>query len=92
MRLEELEIYQLAMEMGESVWMIVSGWDFFAKDRILPKVDEGDCLAVMGAGAYGFSMSSNYNSRCRAQEVMIDGNKIYVIRKRETYKDLISNE
>ncbi len=66
--------------------------DFFAKDRRMPKVKEGDYLAIMGAGAYGFSMSSNYNSRCKAEEVMVVGDKVFVIRKRETQEDLIRNE
>jgi diaminopimelate decarboxylase len=49
-------------------------------------------LAVLGCGAYGFSMSSNYNSRLRVAEVMVVKNKAYLIRKRETYRDLIRNE
>ena len=66
--------------------------DFFAKDRLLPRVKEGDCLAIMGAGAYGFSMSSNYNSRTRAEEVMVAKDKVFAIRKRENYDDLMRNE
>ena len=71
---------------------ICESGDFFAKERRLPKVKEGDYLAVMGAGAYGFSMSSNYNSRRRAEEVLVDKDKVYIIRKRETFDDLIRNE
>ena len=52
----------------------------------------GDLLAVMGAGAYGYTMSSNYNSRPRASEVMVDGKKFFVAKKRETYKDLTKGE
>ena len=66
--------------------------DFFAKDRRLPQPKQGDYLAIMGAGAYGFSMSSNYNSRLRAAEVMVVKNKAYLIRRRETYQYLIKNE
>jgi len=66
--------------------------DFFAKDRMLPKVKEGDYLAIMGAGAYGFSMSSNYNSRRRAEEVLVIRDRVFVIRKRETSADLTRNE
>jgi diaminopimelate decarboxylase len=66
--------------------------DFFAKDRRLPALSAGDYLAVMSAGAYGFSMSSNYNSRRRAAEVMVKGNKSFVIRKRETLPDLIRGD
>ncbi len=66
--------------------------DFFAKGRVLPMLKQGDYLAIMGAGAYGFSMSSNYNSRLRPAEVMIMKNRAFLIRKRETYRDLIRNE
>jgi diaminopimelate decarboxylase len=71
---------------------ICESGDFLAKNRLMPVVKEGDYLAVMSAGAYGFSMSSNYNSRRRNAEVMVKGNKVYLIRKRETYEDLIRNE
>jgi diaminopimelate decarboxylase len=66
--------------------------DFFAKNRDLAQANEGEYLAVMGAGAYGFSMSSNYNSRLRAAEVMVKNDKAYLVRKREAYEDLIMNE
>jgi len=66
--------------------------DFFAKDRALPPVKRGDIISIFTAGAYGFSMSSNYNARGRAAEVLVDGKKFSVIRKRETYEDLISLE
>jgi diaminopimelate decarboxylase len=62
--------------------------DFFARDRNLPKVQEGDLLAVLDTGAYGMTLSSNYNSRCRAAEVLVDGKKTRVIRRRETMEDL----
>ena len=71
---------------------ICEGADFFAKDRALPSVERGDLLSVFTAGAYGFSMSSNYNARGRAAEVFVDGNIFSVIRKRETYEDLITLE
>lgn len=79
-------------EKADVVGPICESGDFFAKDRVLPKVEEGDYLAVMGSGAYGFSMSSNYNSRRRAQEVMVNKDKVFVIRKREEYRDLTRNE
>ncbi len=66
--------------------------DFFGKDRVLNPVEEGDFIAVFSAGAYGFSMSSNYNSRPRAAEALVDKDKFYIIRKRETYEDLIDKE
>ena len=71
---------------------ICESTDFLAKGRRFPKVKEDDYLIVLGAGAYGFSMSSNYNSRPRAAEVLVRGNKSYLIRKRETYYDLVSKE
>ena len=66
--------------------------DFFAKDRTLPPVKRGDLLSIFTAGAYGFSMSSNYNARPRAAEVLVDGSKFTLIRKRETYEDLTAME
>ncbi len=71
---------------------ICESGDFFAKDRNLPELKAGDYLAVMCAGAYGFSMASNYNSRCRAAEVLVTGIREKLIRKRETREDLIKNE
>lgn len=65
--------------------------DFLGKQRALA-LQTGDVLAVMGAGAYGFVMSSNYNSRGRAAEVIVDGDKAYVIRQRETIESLWQNE
>jgi diaminopimelate decarboxylase len=79
-------------EKVDVVGPICESADFFAKDRLLPRVREGDFLAIMGAGAYGSSMSSNYNSRCRAQEVLVARNNVFVIRKRENHEDLIRGE
>ena len=79
-------------EIVDVVGPICEGADFFAKDRALPPVKRGDLLSIFTAGAYGFTMSSNYNSRGRAAEVLVDGDKFKVIRKRETYKDLIALE
>jgi len=66
--------------------------DFLGKDRWLTLPKSGEFLAVMSAGAYGFSMASNYNSRPRAAEVMVQGKKFQVIRKRETYAQMVSLE
>jgi diaminopimelate decarboxylase len=66
--------------------------DFLAKDRWLPPVKRGDLLAVFSAGAYGAVMSSQYNSRPRAAEVLVDGDSTRLIRRRETYDDLVSAE
>lgn len=65
--------------------------DFLGKDRAL-NVQEGDLLAVRSAGAYGFVMSSNYNTRCRAAEIIVDGAQWHVVRRRETLEDLLSLE
>jgi diaminopimelate decarboxylase len=66
--------------------------DFLAKDRSLPEVKPGDLLAVMSAGAYGFVMASNYNSRPRVPEVLVKDNEVHVIRARESYDDLVRGE
>ena len=66
--------------------------DFLAKDRSLPEVKPGDLLAVMSAGAYGFVMASNYNSRPRVPEVLVRDGEVHVIRERETYEDLVRGE
>jgi len=65
--------------------------DFLGKDRTL-NLQAGDLLAVMSSGAYGFTMASNYNTRPRAAEVLVDGDQAYEIRPRETYEDLMGSE
>lgn len=79
------ETYDIAGPICES-------GDLLAKDRQLPEIQEGDLLAILNAGAYGFSMSSQYNSRPRAAEVMIRSGKPTIVREREQLKDLISNQ
>jgi len=71
---------------------ICESGDFFARGRALPLLKGGDLIAVLSAGAYGFSMASNYNSRRRAAEVLVKGDKFFVIRKRETPRDLTRGE
>lgn len=66
--------------------------DFVARDRDLPVLEPGELLAIMSAGAYGFSMSSNYNARTRAAEVLVDGDSFHVVRKRESREDLVRGE
>lgn len=66
--------------------------DFLARDRAMPPLEPGDLLAVLGAGAYGFAQASNYNSRPRAAEILVDGQRATVIRKRETLEDLVRGE
>jgi diaminopimelate decarboxylase len=81
-----------AGETVDVVGPICESGDFLAKDRVLPRVEEGDLLAVMSAGAYGFVMASNYNTRPRAAEVLVDGNRYTIVRRRETYEDLVAGE
>jgi diaminopimelate decarboxylase len=77
---------------GDVVGPICESGDFLAQDRELPAVRQGDLLAVLSAGAYGFAMSSNYNSRPRAAEVMVSGSEAKLIRRRETWDDLVAQE
>jgi len=77
---------------ADVVGPVCESGDFLARDRIIPDVKAGDLLAVMSAGAYGFSMSSNYNTRPRAAEAMVRGNRFTLIRRRETLKDLVRGE
>jgi len=79
-------------EVVDIVGPICETGDFLARDRELPRVEQGDLLAVMSAGAYGFSMSSNYNSRPRVAEVLVDGSHYGIIRRRETFESLIQGE
>ena len=66
--------------------------DFLARERLLPRMERGELLAVRSSGAYGFSMSSNYNGRVRAAEVLVRGDRFAVVRERECYEDLIRGE
>lgn len=66
--------------------------DFFAKEREFIKTERNELIAIMSAGAYGFCMSSNYNSRRRVPEILVDDDKFYLIRERETFEDLIKGE
>ena len=79
-------------EVVDVVGPICESGDYLAKDRPLPKTQRGDLLAVFTAGAYGFAMSSNYNNRPRLPEVLVDGSAYKVIRRRETYEDLVALE
>ena len=83
------------MPGGETVAVvgpICESGDFLAKGRLLPPTKRGDLLAVYTAGAYAFAMSSNYNNRPRAAEVLVDGDRHQLIRRRETYEDLVAAE
>lgn len=77
---------------GDLVGPVCETGDFFARDRELPAAEPGDYLAVMDTGAYGFVASSNYNSRPRAAEVLVSGDRYRIVRQRETPEDLIRGE
>jgi len=78
--------------VADVVGPICESGDFLAKERRIPALDRGETLAVMSAGAYGFAMSSNYNSRPRVPEILVRDDRWYVIRQRESYEDLIHGE
>jgi diaminopimelate decarboxylase len=80
------------LKRADLVGPVCETGDYLARDRDLPDAREGDLLAVMGAGAYGFSMASNYNSRPRPAEVMVSGDQWAVVREREHYPDLVKGE
>ena len=79
-------------EVTDVVGPICETGDFFARDRKLPRVNEGDLLAILDVGAYGSVLGSNYNTRGRAAEVLVDGSKARVIRRRESVQDQIRME
>lgn len=80
------------LEMVDIVGPICEGTDFFAKERAIPPVVRGDLLAIFTTGAYGSTMSSNYNSRPLIPEVLVNGDSYKIIRRRQTYADLIALE
>jgi diaminopimelate decarboxylase len=77
---------------SDVVGPVCESGDYLAKDRKLPPLGRGDLLATFSAGAYGMAMSSNYNSRLRAAEVLVDGDSHRLIRRRETFADLVRTE
>jgi diaminopimelate decarboxylase len=91
------EIQPVVQRKGEKIIADVVGpicesGDFFAKDREITRPVRGDLLAIMSAGAYGFTMASNYNSHPKPPEVLVDDDKVYVVRARESFEDLIRGE
>ncbi len=83
---------QDGMVTADIVGPICESGDFLVKDREVPMFKQGDIMAFMSAGAYGFAMSSTYNSRPRVAEVMVHGDQFEVIRERETFEDLVKGE
>jgi len=92
------EIWPLEKDEKRKRWVydvvgpVCESGDFLAKDRYVQELSGGERLALLSAGAYGFSMSSNYNSRPRAAEVLVKGKEFSVVRRRETYEDLVRGE
>ncbi|MBA4396760.1 MAG: diaminopimelate decarboxylase [Syntrophus sp. (in: bacteria)] len=80
------------MVQADIVGPICESGDYLAKERNIPEFERGELMAVMSAGAYGFTMSSNYNSRPRVAEVLVKGGRSYVIRRRERYADIVRGE
>jgi diaminopimelate decarboxylase len=78
--------------IADVVGPVCESGDFFAQDREMPDPQAGELLAVMSAGAYGFVMASNYNSRARSPEVLVEGAKVHVIRERDSFDDQVRGE
>ena len=78
--------------VADVVGPVCESGDFFAQEREIPEPREGDLLAVMSAGAYGSVMASNYNSRARSPELLVEGSKLHVIRERDSFEDLVNRE
>jgi diaminopimelate decarboxylase len=79
-------------ELSDVVGPICETGDYLAQNRELPPLNAGDVLAVMSAGAYGFTMASNYNTRTMPAEILVDGSEAYVVRERQTLEDLVRGE
>jgi diaminopimelate decarboxylase len=77
---------------SDVVGPICESGDFFAKDRPLPKLGEGDCMALLSAGAYGFVMASNYNTRSLAAEVLVNGRQSAIVRERQPVSEIWAGE
>ena len=89
---DDFEAAIAGTEPWDVVGPVCESGDFLAKDRPLPRLDRGALLATFSAGAYGMVMASNYNTRPRAAEVLVDGAEARLVRRRETYEDLIQQE
>ena len=87
-----MQVAGAADETVDVVGPVCESGDFFARDRTLPELEQGDLIALLDAGAYGLSLSSNYNTRLRPAEVMVVGGEAKLIRRRETYEELFAPE
>jgi diaminopimelate decarboxylase len=91
-RIEPVAAPRPGTQKVDIVGPVCESADFLAKDRSFPSLEDGDLIAVRSAGAYGFAMSSNYNGRPRAAEVLVRGDRFAVVRERETLEDLVRGE
>lgn len=90
--IQPVEKYERESRVVDVVGPICESSDFIARERALPAMQPGEYLAVMSAGAYGFSMSSNYNMRGRAAEVLVSADRFDIVRERESWTDLVRSE
>jgi len=86
------QLRELKFSPCDVVGPICESGDFLAKDRNLPPLNPGDLVVIKSAGAYGFAMSSNYNTRGRAAEVAVKGGEDFLIRRRESFEDVVALE
>jgi len=91
-RVQAVTLTRRAVWKADIVGPICESGDFLARDRNMTVVKANELLAIMSAGAYGFVLSSNYNTRARAAEVLVRGNRIKIIRRRERFPELIRGE
>jgi diaminopimelate decarboxylase len=91
-RIQPVALHRRRTWKADVVGPVCESGDFLARDRVLPIVNAGELLAVMSAGAYGFALSSNYNTRPRPAEILVRGDEYRIIRKRENFRDLIRGE
>jgi diaminopimelate decarboxylase len=91
-RVEPVETRGAPLISADVVGPVCESGDFLARGRTMERPQPGDVVAVRDAGAYGFAMSSRYNMRPRAAEVMVEGGEARLIRRRETFEDLVSTE
>lgn len=91
-KIETIDNKDTDVSVADVVGPVCESGDFLAKDYPLPKLEADDILVIKSAGAYGFGMGSNYNTRGRSAEVAVENNKARLIRKRESFEDMIALE
>jgi len=91
-KIEPVVKRNVAKVQADIVGPVCESGDFFAKSREVDHLERNDLVSIFSSGAYGFTMASNYNSRCRPAEVLVDKDKVKLVRARETFEDLIKGE